>query len=107
MHSLIEKIFKKSGIERIDELDVEEKKTFENWQAILSKEEMTLEDVKLFCQTQIDIIEGKWSDYNLDNAKKAELIPYHTCYKMILLAIDSPRSARENLERTLLQLVEQ
>jgi len=105
MHNLIEKLFHKRGIEDLKELDPEEKQTFENWQAILSKEELTLPDLKQFCQSQIDIIEGKWRDFNLEQSKKAELIPYHTCYKTILSAVDSPRSARENLEKTLVQLI--
>jgi len=107
MHNLIEKLFHKRGIEDLKELDAEEKQTFENWQSILSKEELTIEDVKQFCGSQIDIIEGKWKDYNLENNKKSELIPYHTCYKTILLAIDSPKSARENLEKTLVQMIKQ
>jgi len=105
MHNLIEKLLFKRGIKDLKELDTEEKQTFENWQTILSKEELTLEDVKQFCASQVDIIENKWKDYNTDNAKKAELIPYHTCYKTLLLAIDSPRSARENLENQLLQMI--
>lgn len=106
MHKLLEKLFHKRGIKDFNELDQEEKQTFENWQSILSKEELTLSDVKEFCQVQLDVIEGKWKDYNIDNTKKAELIPYHTCYKTLFLAIGSPRSARENLEKTLIQLLE-
>jgi hypothetical protein len=105
MHSLIEKLLFKRGIKDLKELDNEEKQTFDTWQSILSKEELKMEDVKQFCQSQIDIIENKWKDYNTDNAKKSELIPYHTCYKTLLLAIDSPRSARENLENQLLQMI--
>jgi len=72
----------------------------------ISKEELTLEDVKQFCATQTDIIEGKWKDYGLENVKKAELIPYHTVYKTLLEAIDSPKSAREQLEKHLNQLLQ-
>ena len=31
---------------------------------ILSKEELTLEDIKEFCKTQCEIIEGKWRNYD-------------------------------------------
>jgi len=105
MNNLIEKLLFKRGIKDLKELEPEEKQTFDNWQSILSKEELSVEDIKQFCSSQIGIIENKWKDYNTDNAKKSELIPYHTCYKTLLLAIDSPRSARENLENQLLQMI--
>ena len=105
MHTLIEKLFHKRGIEDLKELTPEEKTDLDNWQAILTKDELNVDDIKNFCQTQIDIIESKWRDYNLEDSKKQGLIPYHTCYKTFLSAIQSPRSARENLEKTLIQLI--
>jgi mRNA-degrading endonuclease HigB of HigAB toxin-antitoxin module len=101
MHSLLTKLFSKKGIKDANDLIPEEKKTFENWNAILSKEELTIEEVKDFCKAQVDIIENKWRDYGLEQSKKAELIPYYTVYKTLLLAIESPKSAREALEKQL------
>lgn len=106
MYDILTKLLRKRGIDSLDQLDKEEKQTFENWQKILSKEELTLEDVKHFCQTQCEIIKGKWSNYDLENAKKAELIPYFTVYNTLLAAIDSPKSARSQLEQHLNQLVQ-
>lgn len=103
--SILDKFLKKVGVKSPDELSSDEKKTYTEWQKILSKEELTLADIKLFCQTSIEIIEGKWKDLSLEQTKKAELIPYHTVYKTLLSAIDAPRSARENLEATLNQLL--
>jgi mRNA-degrading endonuclease HigB of HigAB toxin-antitoxin module len=107
MNNLIEKILNKAGIKDLKELDPEEKQTLDSWQAVLSKDELTLEDVKKFCQVQIDFIEGRWRDYSLSNERKAELIPYHTCYKTLLLSMDNSRSDRENLEKNLLQIINQ
>jgi hypothetical protein len=112
MHTLIEKLLRKRGIKDFSELDNEpmidksptEKETFEGWQAVLSKEELTIKDIKEFCESQIGIIEGKWKDLSIQNEKKAELIPYHTVYKNLLAAIDSPQAARENLEKHLIEL---
>ena len=104
MHTLLEKLFRKRGIKDATQLDTEEKATFENWDKILSKEELTLEDVKHFCQSQLSIIEGKWADYGIEQAKKSEFLPYYTVYKALLAAINSPRSAREALEKQLEQL---
>lgn len=106
MHGLLTKLLRKRGIESIEELDAEEVKTFQEWQAVLSKEELTIKDIKDFCQTQVDMIENKWTDLNLEQTKKAELIPYHTVYKTLLRAIDSPKAIREALEKNLIQLIQ-
>ena len=105
MHSLLHKLFAKRGIKDPNELSVDERKDFDNWQSILTKDELTLEDVKNFCTTQIRVIEGKWADYNVEQARKAELIPYHTVYSALLQAIDSPKQARQALEQQLTQLL--
>ena len=95
----------KRGIKDPEELDADEKKQFQEWESILSKDALTTEDIKTFCQSQIDVIEGKWKDLNLEQSKKAEFIPYHTVYKTLLQAIDAPRQAREALEQHLNQLI--
>ena len=116
MHHLIEKLFSKRGIKDFDELDntpmsdgsPTERQTFEQWNSILSRNaDATLEDVKKFCQSQIDVIEMRWRDLNIEQSKKSEWIPYHTTYKLILLATEAPRSERELLEKTLTQLITQ
>lgn len=103
--SILDKLLLKRGIKNTDELQPEEKAQFEVWKRTLNKEQLTVDDFKLFCQIQIDIIEGKWRDLNLDHSKKSELIPYHTVYKAMLLVIDSPKTAREALEIQLTQMV--
>ena len=107
MKDLILRILNKRGIQSVDELDKDEKETLEGWQKTLSKEELTLDDLKQFCETQVSIIENRWSNYDISQEKKNSLIPYHTVYKAISNAIASPRSAREALEKNLLQILEQ
>ena len=104
MHGLLQTLLRKRGIETTQELDTDEKLTFDNWDKILSKEELTLEDVKQFCQAQIDTIQGKWQDLNITQTNKAELIPYQTIYTLLLRVIQSPKSAREQLEKQLVEL---
>jgi len=106
MNHLLTRLLQKRKV-TIDDLDQDEKKTFEEWQKTLSKDELTLEDVKSFCESQVDIIENKWTDYNIDQAKKNELLPYHTVYKTISNVIKSPKVAREALEKNLEQLLNQ
>ena len=105
MHKLIHQLLSKRGIQSVDQLDKEERQTFDNWQAILSKEQMTVDDIKHFCEAQIATVESKWKDLDKDNAKKAELIPYHTVYKSLLMAITAPQSQRKVIEDQLNQML--
>ena len=103
--NILEKLLFKRGIKSVDELSGEEKKTFENWRKILSKDQLTLEDIKMFCQTQINVIETRWKDYGTEQNKKAELIPYHTIYRTLLQVIESPQKERSQLEIQLEQML--
>ena len=105
MHQLLEKLLKKSGINSVNELSKEEKEDFERSRLILSKGELTVKEIKEFCQMQCDIIKIKWQDYSLENKKKAELIPYFTVYNSLLTAIDSPKNVREMEEKRLIALL--
>lgn len=104
MHKLLTKLLEKRGIKEVGDLTPEEKSDFDNWNAILSKEEMSIKDLKEFCQVQIDIIQQKWSDFSTPQAQKSELLPYFTVYNAILTAIDSPKAVRESVEKQLIQL---
>ncbi len=104
--NIVDKIFKKRGIKDRTELSKEEQSTLSMYERILSKKELTLADLKEFILGRIAQIEGRWSDQNFDNAKKAELIPQHTVYKTILKALDAPQLEREALERSLLSMLE-
>ena len=100
--SILSQIFAKRGIKDINELDKEEKETFEKYEAILSKPDLTLEDVKHFVESQIGIIEAKWADYDRQN--KENLIPYHTVYRTLLNMMNSSQVERVQLEKYLRQL---
>lgn len=104
--NILQKLLEKRGIKDIKELDDEERKQYKQWNEILSKETLTIKDIETFCQSQVDVIEGKWQDLNLDQRKKAEFIPYHTVYKLLLNAINSPKAVREQLEAQLNNLIQ-
>ncbi len=104
--SILSRILEKRGIKSPNELDSEEKKTFESWEKVLSKkEEVTIEDVKKFCKRQCEIIEGKWKDYEMPQSKKAEMLPYFVVYRTLSSIIDSPDVEKEQLEKYLNQLL--
>jgi hypothetical protein len=102
--NILSKFLQKRGIKSADELNDDEKTTFNQREKILSEGEVTVDAIRRFCQQQIDIIETKWKDLEYQNKEK--LIPYHTVYKLILGSIDGPKSERENLERYLNLLIE-
>jgi len=112
MHKLLYKWLNQKGFKGPEELDKtpmpdgspNEFQIFENYREILSKEELTIDDFRQFMQGQVSVIEGKWSDLNIEQSKKAELIPYHTVYKILLQALDAPKTQKEILERQLIQL---
>lgn len=103
--NILEKFLKSRGIKSPEELSRDERKDFDNWQAIISKPELTTKDIQNFCLTQVSLIENKWKSYDTDTEKKAQLIPYHTVYRTLLQIIDSPQQERSNLEATLNQLI--
>ena len=105
MLDILNKLLQKSGVQ-YEQLDTEEKKQFDDWKLVLTKDELSTQDIKNFCQQQVDIINGKWQDLNLEQAKKAELIPYYTVYNLLLKVIDSPKEAKESLEKNLVQLLQ-
>lgn len=103
MNGLLAKLLQKRGIDSLEGLSKEEKTTFDNYEKVLSKKELTIEDMKYFLSSQIGVIEGKWRDLNIEQSKKSEWISLHTAYKTILQAIDSPQTEREALESFLHQ----
>lgn len=103
MSNILSKLFAKRGIKDTAELSAEERATYDNYARVLSKDDLTIEDLRQFLNTQIAVIESRWRDASFD--KKADLIPYHTCYRTILDALDAPKQERENLERYLTSLL--
>lgn len=112
--SLLNKLLKKYGVESAEQLDntpnsdgsPTERDTYENYKKILSADEvLTPEVLQNFLRGQIGMIEMRWKDLTLENAKKAELIPYHTVYKTLEQAISAPRAEREQLEAHLNQII--
>lgn len=107
MFPLLEKYLRKKGIDDPVKLSPEEKATFDSWEKVLNKDELSIDDIKKFCQGQIGAIENRWKDLLIDQSKKAELIPYHTVYKIMLTVTEAPKQMREALETQLNQMINQ
>ncbi len=105
MHKLTSRLLTKKGIKDVSELTQDEREVFESYERVLSKDKLNIEDIKRYLETQIRAIEDRWKDYGTENARKAELIPYHTVYRSLLQVIDGPNTERENLEQFLNNLI--
>ncbi len=106
MHPLLEKLFHKRGIEDVTKLAVAEKEQFDKWQKILSEGEMTIDRLKLFCESQITLIQEQWKNLDNDAKKNERLIMLHNVYTTMLNVISSPQTERLALERYLNNLLE-
>lgn len=110
MNNLLAKLLVKRGITRKDLDDkpvipgvASEKDQFEQWEKLLSGEEVTVKNIEDFCKYQIGQIEKKWEDFS--NAGNEKLVMVHTVYNTILKAISAPKAEREALEKYLIQLL--
>jgi len=90
----------KRGIEKEEDLTPEEKKVFDRYKLILSGENVTVEALKEFCQSQIRLIENSITGTSpLSMLHQGAL---HV-YLNLLKAIEAPEAEREALERLLVE----
>ncbi len=107
MHQLLEKLLKKRKIEDITALEPEEKEVFDKWNRILSEGEMTVDKIREFCESQLNVIKEQMK--NTDNVpqKNERLIICLNIYDSLINLIRSPGAERESLEKYLNQLLNQ
>jgi hypothetical protein len=100
--NLISKIWAKEGIKSVEDLSLVEKKEYERWQQIIEGSEITVDKLKDFCRSQVDLIEGKCDGVSpLTNIQQAGLHIYLNLLKLI----ESPEVERKNLEYYLTNLL--
>lgn len=100
--NVLSKLLTKRGIEKIEDLAPEEKEVFQRWQVILTGESVTVDSLKAFCRSQINIIEDKADGITPLTTLQQACI--HV-YKNLLKAIETPEAERESLELYLTQLI--
>lgn len=101
--SLLSRVLEKRGIEKEEDLSLEEKAVFDRYKAILSGTNVSVETLKSFCKSQISIIEGTIAD-GKNKPTDLQLASLHV-YLNLLKAIEAPEAERESLERYLTQIV--
>lgn len=105
MNNIISKLFNKRGIKDSSELSEEEKGQFEQWQAILAKESLTVSDIIEFCEGQVANIEAQFKDLDNSSEKQNKLVIQHNVYKTLINIIKSPSAEKESLERYLTDML--
>lgn len=100
--SILTKLLQKRGIDKVQDLSAEERIVFDQYQAVLSGEKVTIEALADFCKQQIKVIETKCDGVTpLTNIQQASLHVYLTLVK----AIESPEAERAALEQHLTQVI--
>lgn len=95
---MLDKILEKIGIKSYEDLNEEEKKTYREWEKILSKGEITIEELKKFIINQITVLELQI--LNPDNSKEKDVFlkSQLRILRVLLGFIESPKKSREWLE---------
>lgn len=88
-----------------EELNHEEKQTFEGWKKILSEGEITVEKIAQFCDFQIKSIEYKFKDLDRTPIVTERLVLLHSVYAAIRDLIKNPKAEKEALEKHLQSLL--
>ena len=103
--NILSKLLQKKGIKSVEELTQEERRDFDQWKRVLSKEDINTKDIEEFCSAQIKTIEAQFKDLSISKEKLERLVLLHSVYSSIKDLINSPRAERENLEKYLTQLL--
>lgn len=101
--SILDRFFKKKGIETSEDLSAEERVVYENYKRILTGENLTVDSIKEFCSSQIKIIESRIAA-SLEIPSAVQVASLHV-YLNILKMMDAPEVERRTLEDYLTQQI--
>lgn len=99
-HPLLNKWLNKLKIEKVNDLSFDEQETYRKWDSVLSKKDLTVDDIKEFCQQELDFIDEKWAD-----KQDPKLISYRVVYSKLIKIIGAPQIERASLEGYLINLI--
>lgn len=104
MNTNINDILTKLRIKTILDLTEEERKTYQEWEKVLNKQEVTMQELKEFIEGQMAIATEKFLSYKNTEKKDLFLKAQLRNYKSILAFIQSPAINKEFLENHIKQL---
>ena len=95
MHYLIQKLYEKWGYKEIVEVPIEEREQLFQYQEILSKEKVEIEDLLKFCKDQKATIEKQFRNFDNPQQKNERLQVALAFYGSIIEFIEGPMVGRE------------
>lgn len=101
--NLLTRLLAKRGIDKIEDLSVEEKAIFDRYKVVLTGEAVSVASLKEFCKAQIAVIESRFAAPSTEHD-----VYFKAClhvYLNLLKAIEAPEAERESLEKYLTQLI--
>lgn len=104
MHPLLAEYLKKQNL-TVEEMDDDERKDLEAWRSILEGKEMTVDNIVVFIQAQLNLIDKLLRDLDNKPLKNERLLMQQVIYKTILNMIQSPNKEKEALEARLTALL--
>jgi intergrase/recombinase len=96
-------IFKKQGINGLDDLNDAEKATYQQWQAILARPDTTIADLKALLPKELGRANIELRKHENSKEKDSFYKAYTTLCEFILTAIAAPEKEREQLKSMLKQ----
>src|ERR1700735_1100465 len=99
----ISDIFKKVGIKVFDDLNPAEQEAFRKWEAILTKPEPTIEDLKKILPSDLQRANEELRKYENSKEKDSYYKAYATLCEFILNVVATPTKEREQLKAMLKQ----
>jgi len=96
LHNLLEKLNLK-----FEDLTAEEKKAYEEYTAVLSQPEVTIDDLKAFLLAQLKRLQSEQNDYRNTEKKDLYLKASIRNLEMIFAFIQGPEARKKWLEETL------
>lgn len=101
--SLLSKLLDKWGIEKEEDLSIEEKAIYNKYKFVLTGDAVTVDSIKEFCKSQILLIETRFAAP--ETAHDSYLKACLHVYLNIIKAIEAPQAERETLELHLNQIL--
>jgi hypothetical protein len=100
---MLEEILQKLGLKSIDELKAAERQTWMQWNTILAKRDVTVEDLKKLLPVEIERAKNELLKFENSNEKDLFHKAYITALETITKIIVTPEKERESLKAMLKQ----
>jgi len=96
---MIEEILKKFGVKSYGDLTEEERVVFDKWMGVLSKQELTINDVRGYIQSVRDVVEDKLTETTHNKEEDIFLKARLKNYRLLDAFLLSPEKAKEEVNK--------